>query len=151
DVLRAGGVSDVVLRHLRERVEGSGHMALLLLAAVLNDERVGRVSDLLRSARDGRARAVLLEALEAALPPEEGARLLPLLDHESPRPPAARAARRLGRRPPSFEEAVAAVVKNDGRLTAALLRGTLDARTRARLRLDLDDPAMPYEGGPASM
>jgi len=151
DVLRAGGVSDVVLRHLRERVEGSGHMALLLLAAVLNDERVGRVSDLLRSARDGRARAVLLEALEAALPPEEGARLLPLLDHESPRAIAVRAARRLGRRPPSFEEAVAAVVKNDGRLTAALLRGTLDARTRARLRLDLDDPAMPYEGGPASM
>src|SRR5262249_51881424 len=85
EVLRTGGVPDIVLRYLRERIEGSAHTALLLLAAVLNDERVGRVSDLLRTAGDGRARAVLLEALEAALPPEEGARLLPLLDDEHPR------------------------------------------------------------------
>src|SRR5262249_61265127 len=41
--------------------------------------------------------------------------------------------------------------KNDAGLTPPLRRGTLDARTGAGLRLALDDPAMPYEGGPASM
>src|SRR5262249_48602710 len=142
EALRAGGASELVLRRLRERVEGSAHTALLLLAAVLDDERVGRVSDLLRSVGSARDRAVLLEALEAALPPEECARLLPLLDHESP------AARGLGNRLPSFDETVAAVMADGDRLTVGLLRGTLDPATRARLRLDAEGAAVPYHAGP---
>jgi AAA family ATP:ADP antiporter len=151
EALRAGGASDLVVRHLRERVDGCAYTALLLLGAVLRDERVGRVSDLLRSAAERRDRAVLLEALEAALPPDECARVLPLLDHDSPRALAAYTARRLGRQLPSFDEAVVAVIAADGHLTAALLRGTLDAGTRARLGLDPDGDGVPYQTGPAAM
>ena len=57
----------------------------LLLAATLDDERIGRASALLRSTSSGRERAVLLEALEAVLPAEEAGRVLPLLDRERPR------------------------------------------------------------------
>jgi CRP/FNR family transcriptional regulator, cyclic AMP receptor protein len=151
EALRGGGADAVVLRRLRERIEESAHTALLLIAAVLQDERIGRVSDLLRSAGEGRDRAALLEALESALPDEDAAQLLPLLDRERPRAIAARAARTLGGRPPSFDEAVTALVTDGDRLTAALLRGTLDARTRARLRLDPDRTAVPYEGGAAAV
>ena len=54
-------------------------------------------------------------------------------------------ARTLGSRPPSFDEAVAAVLADGDPLTAALLAGTLDAATRARLRLDPGRGAVPYE------
>src|SRR5262249_62109002 len=64
---------------------------------------------------------------------------------------AARAAHRIATRPPSFDEAVAAVMADGDRLTTALLRGTLDPETRARLRLDADGAAVPYEAGPAAM
>src|SRR4029077_12711524 len=42
EVLRVGGASDLVLRRLRERVDENAHTALLLLAATLDDERIGR-------------------------------------------------------------------------------------------------------------
>jgi hypothetical protein len=145
--LSAGGVSNLVLRRLRERIDESAHTALLLLAAALDDERIGRTSELLRHAGGGRDRAVVLEALEAVLPADEALRLLPLLDHERPRAIAARVARTLGSRPPSFDEAVAAVLADGDRLTAALLAGTLDATTRARLRLDPGRAAVSYEAG----
>src|SRR6185295_300167 len=71
--------------------------------------------------------------------------------HESPRSVAARVARRLGTPLPSFEEAVVAMVANGDRLTAALLRATLGAGTRTRLRLDRDEGAVPYHTNPAAM
>jgi hypothetical protein len=147
EVLRAGGASDLVLRRLRERVDENAHTALLLLAAALDDDRIGRVSELLRTTASGRERAVLLEALEAVLPAEEAARVLPLLDHERPRAVAARAARVLGSRPAAFDEVAREVVADGDHLTAALLEGTLDAETRARLQLDRHRKSVAYEAG----
>jgi hypothetical protein len=53
-------------------IDENAHTRLLLLAATLDDERIARASELLRSTSGGRERAVLLEALEAVLPADEG-------------------------------------------------------------------------------
>ncbi|HXJ36942.1 MAG TPA: cyclic nucleotide-binding domain-containing protein [Candidatus Eisenbacteria bacterium] len=144
EALRAGGAADIVLRRLRERVDENAHTALLLLAAALDDERIGRASELLRSTTSSRERAVLLEALEAVLPAEDAERLLPLLERESPHAIAARAGRLLGSAPPSFDDAARALATDGDALTAALLHGTLDAETRARLQLDGNHGSVPY-------
>jgi hypothetical protein len=151
EVLRAGGASDLVLRRLRERADESVHTALLLLATTLDDERIGRASELLRTTARGRERAVLLEALETVLPAEEAARFLPLLDRERPSMIAARAARVLGSHTASFDEVARDVVADGDPLTAALLEGTLDAETRARLQLDRRRASVPYHAGAAAM
>ena len=151
EVLRAGGASDLVLRRLRERADQNVHAALLLLAATLDDERIGRASALLRTTTRGRERAVLLEALETVLPAEEAARFLPLLDRERPRVIAARAARVLGGQTATFDDVARQVVADGDPLTAALLEGTLDAETRARLQLDRHRASVPYHAGAAAM
>ena len=151
EVLRAGGASDLVLRRLRERVDENAHTALLLLAATLDDERIDRASELLRSTPGGRERAVLLEALEAVLPAEEAARVLPLLDRERPGAIAALVADGLGSQPTTFDEVARAVVADGDQLTAVLLEGTLDLETRARLQLDRHRASVPYQVGAAAM
>ena len=75
--------------------------------------------------------ALVLEALEALLPPPERARLLPLLDDGS----AATAhgiAESMGRTLPTFDEAVAHVLASGDTLTQNLLRGTLSPERSAR-------------------
>ncbi|TMA69226.1 MAG: cyclic nucleotide-binding domain-containing protein [Deltaproteobacteria bacterium] len=151
EVLRTGGAADLVLRRLRERVDENAHTALLLLAAALDDERITRASELLRTTASGRERAVLLEALEAILPTEEAARVLPLLDRERPRAIAARAVRVLGSQPATFDEVAREVVADEDHLTAALLEGTLDVETRARLQLDRHRASVSYQAGVAAM
>jgi AAA family ATP:ADP antiporter len=150
EILRAGGASDLVLRRLRERADDNVHAALLLLATALDDERIGRASQLLRTTASPRERAVLLEALEAVLPAEEAARAVPLLDRERPRAIVAGAARVLSSRPATFDEVAREVAAGD-RLAAALLAGTLDARTRLRLDLDRHRASVPYQPGSAAM
>jgi len=147
EVLRAGGVSELVLRRLRERVDENAHTALLLLAAALDDERIGRASELLRTTVSGRERAVLLEALEAVLPGEEAARVLPLLDRERPRAFTARVLGSL----PTFDEVAREVVTDGDHLTAALLEGTIDVETRARLLLDRNRVPVSYQPGATAM
>ncbi len=84
--LHAGGADPAVVQRLDERAEESIHSALLLLSSLVEDERIVELSGLLRRAGTDRERAVLLEALEALLPPAERARLLPLIENRgSPR------------------------------------------------------------------
>ncbi len=132
DVLRTGAIHDAVLQRLHERIDESSHTAVLLIAAACDDDRLARVGRLLGRTHSTRDRALVLEALEALLPPTERARLLPLLEDGSPGALARTAAEGLGRPLPTFEEAlVEALASSDG-LVQDLLRGTLPAATLAR-------------------
>jgi len=131
--LRAGPVSEVVLQRLNERVVEGTHTALLLLATLLHDDRIAALMPLLARSRDSRRRAVLLEALDALLPPGERTRLLPLLEHGASPTLAPAAAAALGRELPSFDEAVRETLGDRDRLTRRLLAATLDADTVAGL------------------
>jgi len=123
--LRSGSVSDVLLQRLGERVDEGAHTALMLLAALRNEDRFAVLGRLLARSPRGRGRAVLLEALEALLPPGERARLMPLLDDDDSR--AARAAAEALRRSlPAFEEAAREALAEQDALTVAFLTASLD-------------------------
>ena len=140
EVLRSGDVSDAVLQRLHERIDESSHTAVLLIAALRDDERLARVGGLLGRTHSVRDRALVLEALEALLPPSEQERLLPLLEDSSSMALARTAAEALGQPFPTFEEAVAAVLASSDGLSQDLLRGTLPAETLARVT-----GSVPYE------
>jgi len=137
-----------VLQRLHERLDESSHTTVLLIATVLDDERLARISRLLGRTHSGRDRALVLEALEALLPPPERARLLPLLEEGSSATLARAAAAALGRPFPSFDEAVAEVLASSDGLGQDLLRATLPAATLARvagIAVDPTRPGVPYE------
>src|SRR6185503_16463313 len=106
-----------------------------------------RVCELLGRTVRRRDRGVLLEALEAVLPPEESARILPLIEGGHVATSAALASRILRAPPLTFEAAVQQVLTDGDPLTAFLLLGTMDPSTRARLatRLDGDPVAVSYD------
>ena len=130
--LRGGPVSDLVIQRLDERVGEGLHTTLLLLAALLHEDRIAALGHLFARSPDRRRRAALLEALEALLPPAERPRLLPLLD-DSQSPALVRAvAHTLGRALPSFDEAARETLASGDLLARAFLAATLDVNTRAR-------------------
>lgn len=145
--LRAGVVSDIVLQRLRERIADGLHTTLLLLATRLHEDRIAALGRLLARALDGRRRAVLLEALEAVLPPAERARLMPLFENPSSSTLAIAVARAMGRALPSFDEAVRATLADDDELTRSLLAATLDATAPPRGHLAPDDDLEHDDGG----
>ncbi len=118
--LGAGRVSALVLQRLGERVDEGVHTALLLLATLRHEERIAVLGRLLARCAPGRGRAVLVEALEALLPPEESARVLPLLEERAPRalPPA--------------ESALHDTLADQDPLALTFLAATLDAETLGR-------------------
>jgi CRP-like cAMP-binding protein len=134
--LRLGHVADIVLQRLRERLDESSHTAVLLMAALLDDERLARIGRLLGRTHTVRDRALVLEALEALLPPAERTRLLPLLEEGSSTALARVASEALGRPVPSFDEAVAEVLASSDGLSQDLLRSTLPTATLARITGD---------------
>jgi hypothetical protein len=131
--LRAGPVSRLVLQRLDERIAEGLHTTLLLLATLQHEDQIAALGDLLARSRDGRGRAVLLEALEAVLPPAERVRLIPLLEGGSSAAAAAAAARALGRPLPSFDDAVRETANDPDPLTRSFLAATLGASTLKRV------------------
>jgi hypothetical protein len=118
---------------------------VLLIAAVRDDERLARIGRLLGRTHTVRDRALVLEALEALLPPPERTRLLPLLEEGSPAALARVASEALGRPVPSFDEAAAEVLASSDGLSQDLLRGTLPAATLARITGDTSVAGAPLE------
>lgn len=146
--LRSGEVHDAVLQRLQERIDESSHTAVLLIAAVHDDERLARVGRLLGRTHSNRDRALVLEALEALLPPSDRDRLLPLLEDGNPATLARVAAEALERPIPTFDEAVAETLASSDSLSSDLLRGTLPADTLARMTgtaVDADRERVSYE------
>ena len=106
------------------------HTVLFLLATIRHEDRIASLAHLLARSPDGRGRALLLEGLEALLPPEEGKRLLPLLEHDAAETCAEESARILGRELPSFDVAVRETLADRDLLTRTLLAATLDPHVR---------------------
>jgi CRP-like cAMP-binding protein len=118
----------------------------MLLAALGEDDRLARAGRLLGHAHSGRDRGLVLEALEALLPPSERTRLLPLLEETDPRALAKMAAAALERPLPSFDQAVTEALGSNDALTHDLLRATLPLDALARqAAVDATHAFMPYE------
>ena len=86
----------------------------VVLMKASRDPRLAALSRLAGRVDDARDRAVLLEALEALLPPREQARLLPLLEDRDAATKAAGAVRALGIARPTPEEAPHQAQKPEG-------------------------------------
>jgi AAA family ATP:ADP antiporter len=145
EALRRGEVAELVLQRLHERLDESSHTAVLLIAAVRDDERLARIGRLLGRTHTVHDRALVLEALEALLPPPERDRLLPLLEEGSSATLARVASEALGRPVPSFDEAVAEVLASSDGLSHDLLRGTLPPATLARITGEAAAPVAALE------
>jgi hypothetical protein len=142
--LASGPVSPLVLQRLGERVEEALSSVLSLLGARLADPRLAELGSLLERVRDGRDRAVLIEAMEAMLPADQTTPLLALLDDGGGSGAAAmRAAVNLGSKVPTFEEALGTALEDEDELTRLFLRQTLDPELRRRLGLALDERREP--------
>jgi hypothetical protein len=139
EALRLGGAADVVLQRIAERIDEASHTTILLLAAIRDDPRLARVGRLVGRMHSDRDRALVLEALEALLPPDERQRLAPLLDDGSPGTAHA-LAESMGATVPAFEEAVAEILASGDTLTQDLVRGTLPTAQVAS-----DGAGVPYE------
>ena len=75
---------EVLEQRIEERVQEELHTALLFLAAIEGEERIAELGDRLERTRGReRQRAIVLEALESLLPPQEKARLMPLLEEDT--------------------------------------------------------------------
>jgi len=147
-VLRARQVSELVLMRLEERIQESADTALRLLAALLHDGRVVKLCRLLGRRLDAREHAVIVEALEATLPPEPRGRLVPLLEGRDPAARALEAAKALGTALPAFDAALDEALSGSDRLTQAFLWATLDAETLARRGGASNAPVADATGSP---
>jgi ATP/ADP translocase len=136
--LTGSGLSDLALQRLRERIDERAHAALLLLAALLDEDRLAVLGRLLARSPRGRNRAVLVEAIEALLPPDERERLIPLLDDLDART-ARDAAQALGRPLPTFAEGWHDALAEADALTAAFFAAS--RRRDLAARRDLSDTA----------
>jgi hypothetical protein len=116
--------SSIVIQRLEERIGEGLHTTLLLLAALHREESIAQLAEHLKRTPDPRRRAILLEALEALLPPDEKRLLLPLLEDSSTQHKAARAAERLGIPIPSSEIAARDLEADSDELTRMLFAAT---------------------------
>jgi hypothetical protein len=118
--LERGSPSPLLLQRLEERVDEGLHAALLFLTAIHDDDRVGRLGRRLRYGKGERERAIILEALEAVLRPDERNRLVPLIEGSSLEQRARIASQQLGKRIPSTDQAWREVREDPDSLTREL-------------------------------
>jgi hypothetical protein len=138
--LEPDATPSIVARRLRERMDEHALAALFLLAALLDDARLVHAGEILARAPGERARAVVIEVLDAVLP-DETTGLLPLL--EGGRAAASRARRLLGDRATAHQDAVGALLDGGDRLTARLLAAS--AFGGIATRLDPEAAPMSYD------
>jgi len=141
DLLHLAALGDrehfaIVRQRLAERVDEGLHASLRLLSVLHDEERIARLGELLRFARGGRRHAILLEALEALLPPPRRAQLVPLLEESDPAERGRLAAQALATPVPRLEDAVVALRADPEELVRTLAEGLALA---GRMR---DDPAV---------
>jgi hypothetical protein len=125
----------LLVQRLDERVREQIHTALLFLAAIRREDRIAQLADRLQQAAGQRRQhAIVLEALEALLPPAERERLLPLLED----PDVGATARANSRRqpPPGAEAALHELIRDPDELTRSIAAGVSVAAG-----VELDEPS----------
>lgn len=144
--LEEGAISPIVLQRLDERLEEGSHAVLQILAALNDNESIAEVSHHFRRAHDSRRRAILIEALEALLAPEEKNAVVPLLDDRPLRDRADATAEMLGTPVPPPGLAVRNLREDRDELTRMLVHATSDEEGAPLARpADLGDHAQMLE------
>jgi hypothetical protein len=118
----------IVEQHLSERTDEGLHTALLLLAAIYNEDRIAELGDLIKRGGSGSSNAILFEALDALLRPPEKDQLMPLMGDSSLEQRAQSAAAFLGVALPDLGQAKAALLEESDELTRLLAAETLIER-----------------------
>lgn len=138
----AHGLSPILLKRLEERIDEGLHTALLFVTAIHDEDRVAELDDLLRHTRDKRQRAILLEALETLLNPQEKGQLMPLLEDRDLDVLGRRAAEKLGCPVPSYAQAARSLLDDSDELTRFLAAATLPEELGGRA----DAPSRDLQG-----
>ena len=115
----------IVLQRLRERTDEALHTALLLLAAIYDEDRIAELGERLKRGGGAGINAMLFEALDALLGPHEKAELMPLMGDRPLELRARSAAASLGVPVPDVRQATLALLEEPDGLTRMLVAKTL--------------------------
>ena len=122
--LTGGTTAPILLQRLQERIDEEMHTALLFLTAIHNDDRIAELDTLLRRTGSEREHAILLEALEVFLSPQEKAQLLPPLENRGSTIGGRAALAPSDMELPSPEDAFRTLLHDADELTRTLVRAT---------------------------
>jgi len=122
----------IVLQRLHERIDETLHTALLLLAAIYNEDRIAELGERIKRAGGSGSNALLFEALDALLEPHEKAELMPLMGDRTLELRAHSAAAALGVPVPDVRQAILALLEESDDLTRLLVSETLSEQTEAK-------------------
>ena len=125
----------IVLQRLREGVDEALHTALLLLAAIYDENRIAELAERIKRGGGPGVNAMLMEALDALLGPHEKAELMPLMDDRPLELRARFAAASLGVPVPDVRQATLSLFEESDGLTRLLVAETLLESINAEDRL----------------
>jgi hypothetical protein len=133
----------IVVQRLREGADEAMHTALLLLAAIYNEDRIAELGERIKRGGGAGINAMLFEALDALLGPHEKAELMPLMGDRPLELRARSAAASLGIPVPDVRQATLALLEEPDELTRMLVAKTLlepvDAEVRLASSEDVED------------
>ena len=133
----------IVLQRLREGADEALHTALLLLAAIYNEDRIAELGERIKRGGGAGINAMLFEALDALLGPHEKAELMPLMGDRPLELRAHSAAASLGVPVPDVRQATLALLEEPDELTRMLVAKTLlepiEAEDRLASSEDVED------------
>jgi hypothetical protein len=119
------------------------HTALLLLAAIYNEDRIAELGERIKRGGGAGINAMLFEALDALLGPHEKAQLMPLMGDRPLEQRALSAAASLGVPVPDVRQATLALLEESDELTRLLVSETLvesiEAADRVASPEDVED------------
>ena len=133
----------IVTQRLREGTDEALHTALLLLAAIYNEDRIAELGERIKRGGGAGSNAMLFEALDALLGPHEKAELMPLMGDRPLALRAHSAAASLGVSVPNVRQATLALLEEPDELTRMLVAETLlepiEAEDRLASSEDVED------------
>jgi hypothetical protein len=133
----------IVTQRLREGADEALHTALLLLAAIYNEDRIAELGERIKRGGGAGINAMLFEALDALLGPHEKAELMPLMGDRPLALRAHSAAASLGVPVPDVRQATLALLEEPDELTRMLVAETLlepiEAEDRLASSEDVED------------
>jgi hypothetical protein len=125
----------MVIQRLREGADEAMHTALLLLAAIYNEDRIAELGERIKRGGGAGINAMLLEALDSLLGPHEKAELMPLMGDRPLELRAHSAAASLGVPVPDVRQTTLALLEEPDELTRMLVAKTLLEPIEAEGRL----------------